>query len=54
MKKWYQSKTMWLNLAAGVSDVVLTVVTDFGTGGVVTAVSALNMLLRYFTSSPVK
>jgi type II secretory pathway component PulL len=52
-KKWYQSKTMWVNLGAAVTDAALSVVTDYGTGGVVTVISAANMLLRTFTKTPV-
>ncbi len=50
-KKWWQSKTLWINLAAAVTDTVVSVVTDYGTGGVVTALSVFNMAIRTFTKS---
>ena len=50
-KKWWQSKTLWVNLAAAVTDTVVSVVSDYGTGGVVTGLSVFNMVIRTFTKS---
>lgn len=50
-KKWWKSTTLWINLAAAVTDTVVSVVSDYGTGGVVTGLSVLNMAIRTFTKS---
>lgn len=53
-KPWYNSKTMWLNLAVGVTAALIGVFTEAGAPAwVVTALSAINMVLRTMTSKPV-
>ena len=65
MKKWYQSKTMWLNVAAGVATLVAAVtqvlpglqgLMDIQTYTIVNAVVVtLNLVLRkYFTATAIE
>jgi len=48
-KKWYKSKTMWVNILAACIDVA----TGFATGGAVTVLSAINLVLRALTDKPI-
>lgn len=48
-KKWYQSKTMWINIIASAVDIA----TGFATGGALTALSIANMILRTITKEPI-
>lgn len=49
-KKWYASKTMWVNIAAAATDIA----TGFATGGALTVLSVVNMILRTITKEPIK
>lgn len=49
-KKWYQSKTMWINILASAVDIA----TGFASGGAVTVLSIINMALRMITKEPIK
>lgn len=59
MKHWYQSKTFWVNLITLVS-ALLPPIRDFlsqvglGTEWVVSALAALNLILRFLTNQPLK
>ena len=48
-KKWYRSKTMWVNIAA----VVVDVASGFATGGALTVLSVINMVLRMITKEQI-
>jgi len=65
MKKWYQSKTVWLNVAAGVATLVAAVtqvlpnlegLMDTQTYTIVNAVVVVSnlMLRKYFTSTAIE
>jgi hypothetical protein len=48
-KKWYLSKTMWVNILAATVDIA----SGFATGGALTALSVANMVLRAITKQPI-
>ncbi len=64
MKNWYESKTLWFNIAALLVAVLGPVAEGFGYTGdvptnlevyIVPAIALVNMALRYFfTSAPLR
>lgn len=59
-KQWWQSKTIWLNLAIGVvavvdmsSDALKTVLPPDVMGGVLAVTAVVNVVLRTITGQPV-
>ena len=53
MKQWYQSKTMWVAILTGIAGVLTVFAGNSETGGMVTALGLVNMLLRLVTSEPI-
>lgn len=50
-KKWYQSKTLWVNTLMFISGIALMVVDNLETGVPLTITSVLNMILRIVTKT---
>jgi len=53
-KKWYQSKTMVINVLGFISGVTMLIQGDLQTGAVLSVAGILNAVLRYTTKSGIK
>lgn len=53
-KKWYQSKTMWLNAFAVIVGVCTALVGQLQAGEVITLLGVVNIILRYITKAEIK
>lgn len=53
-KKWYTSKTLWVNILAIAGDVVLNLTGHaLPVGWDITVLGGINMILRFITKQPV-
>jgi hypothetical protein len=53
MKKWYESRTLWLNalvIAGGIAEIIDN---QYSTGVAVISVSTANLILRFLTSQAI-
>ena len=53
-KEWFKSKTLWANLLVVVGGILTTIGGELETGGTLTAIGVLNIILRYLTDSKIK
>jgi hypothetical protein len=52
-KKWYESKTVWINLLTAIAAIATGVAEMLTTGEVVTLMAILNIILRFITKSKI-
>ena len=53
-KKWYASKTLWVNVAAVLGVIFTDVSSLIGTTGTITALGVMNIILRAVTNSGIE
>ena len=53
-KKWYQSKTVWANVAVVVGGISLAMADQFAAGGAITVASLVNLVLRVVSNTELK
>ncbi len=49
-KKWYESKTLWVNTLAIVGGVLTALSGEMATGGSITVAGVINIILRIVTT----
>ncbi len=59
MKKWYESKTMWIAIATSLVGILMAVsesieVSGGDAGVLLSVVGVVNFILRYVTSRPIE
>jgi len=55
MKKWYESKTMWVAILQGVFGILLAFETQYGgVGFIILGKSIIDFWLRYLTTKPIE
>jgi len=50
-KDWFRSKTLWINVLVVVGGTATAVAGELATGGTITAIGFLNILMRFITNS---
>lgn len=53
-KKWYQSKTLWINILIAIGGALTSLETTNKAGWIVSAASVVNIILRLVTSQPIQ
>lgn len=53
-KKWYKSRTLWVNGLLVVAGVAAAIADNLATGGTLTAIGIINIILRIVTKTAVK
>ena len=53
-KKWYQSKTLWINALAIIGGILTALSGELAVGGTVTVAGVINIGLRLITKQPLK
>ena len=52
-KKWFESKTVWINVLALVGGVITMLAGELQAGGAITTIGIVNVILRYVTTSAI-
>ena len=52
-KKWFESKTVWINVLALAGGVITMLAGELQAGGTITALGVVNIILRYVTTSAI-
>ena len=50
-KKWYQSKTLWVNILAGIAALATGLSQIVSTGEAISFMAIVNIILRFISSS---
>lgn len=53
-KKFWESKTFWANVFVIAGGVITAIAGELQTGGTITAIGVLNIVLRILTKNPIK
>lgn len=54
IKKWYQSKTVWIGILTIAGGVITAIADELATGGVLTGIGILNIILRNITKAKIE
>ena len=53
-KKWFLSKTLWINALALIGGICTAISGELAIGGVLTIASVINIILRVITTTKIK
>lgn len=53
-KNFWKSKTLWINAALIIGEILVNLGTDLSSGGAVSAISLVNMILRVISKHKLK